>query len=56
MKENVACAMTTLMLENKDDLVQVHPAAEELDPQTAGETGPIPLHPGSERALEELNK
>jgi len=56
MKDNVACAMTTLMLESKDDLVQVHPAAEELDPSTAGETGPIPLHPGSERALEELNK
>jgi len=56
MKDNVACAMTTLMLENKDDLVKVHPAAEELDPATAGETGPIPLHPGSERALEELNK
>ncbi len=54
MPDNLACALTTLMLEHKDTLVQVHPAAGELDPATAAETGPIPLHPGSERALEEL--
>lgn len=54
MPDNLACALTTLMLDNKDRLVQVHPAAAELDPALAGETGPIPLHPGSERALEEL--
>lgn len=54
MRENVACALTRLMLDNKDRLVQVHPAAKELDPTLAAETGPIPLHAGSERALEEL--
>jgi TRAP-type uncharacterized transport system substrate-binding protein len=54
MPENLACALTTLMLEEKDKLVQVHPAAKELDPALAGETGPIPVHPGSERALEQL--
>lgn len=56
MKDNVACAMTTVMLDHKDDLVKVHPAAKELSPETASETGPIPLHPGSERALEEMSQ
>ncbi|HEX4978289.1 MAG TPA: TAXI family TRAP transporter solute-binding subunit [Nocardioides sp.] len=54
MPDNLACALTSLMLEQKDKLVQVHPAAKELDPELAAQTGPIPLHPGSERALEEL--
>lgn len=54
MPENLACALTTLTLEHKEKLVQVHPAAEEIDPATMNKTGPIPLHPGSERALEDL--
>lgn len=54
MPENLACALTTLMLEEKDQLVQVHPAASEIDAETARLTDPIPLHPGAERALDEL--
>lgn len=54
MADNVACALTTLMVEQKDKLVQVHPAANEIDPATMSKTGPIPLHPGSERALGDL--
>jgi len=54
MADNVACALTTLMVEKKDEMVKVHPAANEIDPGTMTETGPIPLHPGSERALEDL--
>ena len=54
MPDNLACALTTLMLEEKDKLVQVHPAAEELSVDLAPKTGPVPIHPGSERALEEL--
>ena len=54
MPDNLACALTTTMLQNKDRLVQVHPAAKELDPALATKTGPIPLHPGSERALDDL--
>jgi TRAP transporter TAXI family solute receptor len=54
MPDNLACAMTTLVYEQKDALAQVHPAAEELSTDTASQTGPVPLHPGSERALEEL--
>jgi TRAP transporter TAXI family solute receptor len=54
MADNLACALTTLMLENKDELVKVHPAVKELSADLAAQTGPVPLHPGSERALEEL--
>jgi uncharacterized protein len=54
MPDNLACALTTLIVEQKDALVTVHPAANEIDPATMTETGPIPLHPGSERALEDL--
>ena len=54
MPDNLACALTTLMLEEKDQLAQVHPAAEELSVDLAPQTGPVPLHPGAERALEEL--
>ncbi|MFX4287685.1 TAXI family TRAP transporter solute-binding subunit [Janibacter sp. G349] len=53
MEDNVACALTKLMIDEKDALVKVHPAAEEIDVKTMTETGPIPLHAGSERALEE---
>jgi uncharacterized protein len=54
MPENLACALTTLMIEKKDELAKVHPAAKELSADLAGQTGPVPVHPGSERALEEL--
>ncbi len=55
MPENLACALTTLMIEQKDQLAQVHPAAEEISAENAAKTDPVPLHPGSERALESLN-
>lgn len=51
--ENLTCALTTLVLDGKETLTQVHPAAEEIDAELASETGPVPLHPGSERALSE---
>ncbi len=34
--------------------MQVHPAAEEISVENAAKTDPVPLHPGSERALENL--
>lgn len=56
MPENLACALTTLLVEEKDQLLKVHPSAAEIDPELMTETGPVPLHPGSERALESLQK
>ena len=52
--DNNACALTKLLFDRKDDLVKVHVAAKELDPATAKDTDPVPLHPGSQRALDEL--
>jgi TRAP transporter TAXI family solute receptor len=54
MPDNLACALTTLMIEHKDDLVRVHPAAAEISVENAAKTDPVPLHPGSERALQKL--
>lgn len=54
MADNLACALTTLLVEHKDQLVAVHPSAKEISADTLGETGPVPLHPGSQRALENL--
>lgn len=52
--ENNACALTKLLFDKKADLEKVHVAAKELDPATAKQSEPVPLHPGSEKALNEL--
>ena len=54
MPDNLACALTTLLVEQKDALLQVHPSAKEIDVETLPKTDPVPLHPGTERALEQL--
>ena len=56
MADNLACALTTLVYSNVDKLAQVHPAAQDIKLENATETDPVPLHPGSERAFEELDK
>lgn len=56
MPANLACALTTLVYEQTAELVKVHPAAEEISTDLAADTDPIPVHPGSQRALDELAK
>ncbi len=56
MADNLACALTTLVYSNTDKLAQVHPAAQDIKLENATETDPVPVHPGSERAFEELDK
>jgi len=56
MPDNLACALTTLVYENTDTLAQVHPAAQDIKLDNATETDPVPIHPGSKRAFEELDK
>jgi TRAP transporter TAXI family solute receptor len=56
MRDNLACAVTTLVYDKTDKLAAVHPAAKEITLENATATDPIPLHPGSERALGELGK
>ena len=52
--EGNACALTKLLFDKKADLEKVHPAAAEISTDNAARTDPVPLHPGSKRALEEL--
>lgn len=56
MPKNLACALTTLTFEKKDELAKVHPAAADIDAALADKTGPIPIHPGSKGALDSLGK
>jgi hypothetical protein len=49
-----ACVLTKLLFARKADLVAVHPAAGELQLYTAASTDPVPLAPGSRRALNDL--
>jgi uncharacterized protein len=46
-----ACAITNLIFDKKDELAQVHKAANALDRNTAKDTDPVPLHPGAAQAL-----
>ncbi len=52
--EGNACAITKAIWENTDALAKVHPAAKEITPEDGLKTDPIPLAPGSKKALEEL--
>ncbi len=56
MRDNLACALTTLVYDKTDVLAQVHPAAKDITLDLAAKTDPVAIHPGSERALEELGK
>lgn len=53
MDEQLAYDLTKLLFDHKDELVQVHPEAENLDPETAQEVTGLELHPGAERYFEE---
>ncbi|MEO3435032.1 TAXI family TRAP transporter solute-binding subunit [Inquilinus sp. CAU 1745] len=48
MDEELQQNITAAIFDNKEDLVQVHPAAKELDPSTAGEIPFIETCPGSQ--------
>ncbi|TWP53858.1 TAXI family TRAP transporter solute-binding subunit [Lentzea tibetensis] len=46
-----ACAITKLILTRGEELEKVHPAAKDITMDKAPQTEPVPLHPGSTRAL-----
>ncbi|UYM03965.1 TAXI family TRAP transporter solute-binding subunit [Solicola gregarius] len=56
MPDNLACGLTDLLYSETDELVDVHPSAKDIKVETATDTGPIPVHPGSQRALDELSQ
>jgi len=48
MDEQLQEDITRTIFENKEQLLTVHPAAEELDPTTAGDVGFIETCPGAQ--------
>lgn len=52
--DETACAIVDTIWSNEEALAEVHTAAEELDPEVALETDPVPLNAGAQRALEKL--
>lgn len=54
LDDATACAITETIWGSVDELEAVHPAAAELNPETAQDADPVPLHPGAVRALEDL--
>ena len=54
MDDETACAITTAIWSNADRVAAVHPAGNELTPENALDTDPIPLAPGAKKALESL--
>lgn len=48
MDEQLQQDITTALFENKDQLIQVHPAAEEMDPASAGEVPFVETCPGAQ--------
>ena len=54
MDGNTACVLTKALFDHKADLVQANRAADGITLDTARQTSPVPLHPGAEKALDEL--
>ncbi len=51
---DTACVLTNILFEHKPDLVKASKAAEGINLDTARQTGPVPLHPGAAKALDDL--
>ena len=49
-----ACVLTKALFEHKADLVKANRAADGITLDTARQTSPVPLHPGAQKALDEL--
>ncbi|WGI26102.1 TAXI family TRAP transporter solute-binding subunit [Halomonas alkaliantarctica] len=54
MDEELAYQLTQLLFENTDELIAVHPAANDTTIEFTMESTPVPLHPGALRYFEEV--
>jgi len=54
MADDLAEKLTKLIYDNTDALIQVNAAAKAIKPEDASKTDPVPLHPGSMKALDGL--
>ncbi|KAA0012884.1 TAXI family TRAP transporter solute-binding subunit [Billgrantia pellis] len=55
MDEELAYDLTKLLFERIDDLIAVHPAANDTTVEFTMESTPVPLHPGAIRYYEEVD-
>lgn len=55
MPEDVAMNVTRTIFENLEALAQVHPEAKNISPDTATDTGEVPLHPGAQAYFDEAS-
>jgi hypothetical protein len=55
MEESLQEDITRVIFESKEQLITVHPAAEELDPATAGEVAFIETCPGAQAFFDSAN-
>ena len=51
---NVACVLTRALFDRKPQLEQANAAAREISPDTARKTGPVTVHRGAAKALDDL--
>lgn len=54
MDEELAYQLTQLLFENTDELIAVHPAANDTTVEFTMQSTPVPLHPGALRYFEEV--
>jgi len=54
MDEELAYKLTRLLFENTDELIAVHPAANDTTVKFTMDSTPVPLHPGALRYFEEI--
>ncbi|MBD3896406.1 TAXI family TRAP transporter solute-binding subunit [Halomonas sp. ML-15] len=55
MDEELAYQLTKLLFEHTDELIAVHPAANDTTIEFTMESTPVPLHPGAIRYFEEVD-
>ncbi len=54
MPDDVAHDVVRAVFDNLDTLAGVHPEAGNISPDTATDTGEVPMHPGAQRYFDEL--
>ena len=54
MKDDLAEQLTKVIYDNKDALIAVNVAAKGITLENAGQTDPVPLHPGAKKAIDGL--
>ena len=55
MDEDLQEDITRVIFENKEELITVHPAAKELNPETAGDVGFIETCPGAQKYYDSVS-